>query len=454
MLERLFSRKVELWLVLLVQLILTICAILFGALVHTTMKGSDRFGALGKVAVFIAQTPKQASTIANQLIRGNKHDLQPAEQRFEGRAGFSYDYQPGMRPDLGYLLLSRYDGDIERSVAELVDMNTQKTLHRWLPNYEEINTRTHVESAVDNNADDTPDRVRMIHPLVLADGSLVYSNFYSPMVKVDACSKTLWTIDRLFHHSLEQSADNNIWGPVHIEPATIDRVNETFKEDGIAKVSFDGEIISETSIPQILIENNLGYYIYGAADYTDDPTHVNDIQEAMFDGEYWKRGDLFISARNISVIFLYRPSENRIVWHRQWDWVHQHDVDILDEHRIAIFDNHTYNYNRFEGVEGHNQVKIYDFATDKVTSPWQEAMAQQDLRTALEGRSEVINDDEVFIEETNYGRALLLTKAGDATWEYINRASDGMLYRLSWSRIIDRETGDRLVKTLRAHPCE
>ncbi len=454
MLERLFFKRVELWLMLLILLIVAIGGALFGAVVYSTARGSDRFGTLGTVAVSIAQMPKQAITAADQLIYGSKRALQPTAQRFEGRAGFTYAYQPGTRPDLGYLLLSRYDGNLERSVAELVDMNTQKTLHRWLPDYAEIDSRTHVVSALDNNADDPPDRVRMIHPLVLADGSLVFANFYSPLVKVDACSRTLWTIDRLFHHSLERSADDAIWVPIHIEPPTINHADDTFSEDGVAKVSSGGEIEYEKSIPQILIENNLEYYIYGLAEYTDDPTHVNDIQEATFDSRYWRRGDLFISARNISVIFLYRPSENRIIWHRQWDWVNQHDVDILDGQRIAIFDNHKYNYNHFEGVGGHNKVKIYDFSTDKVTSPWETAMAEQDLHTASEGRSEILNDNEVFIEETSFGRAVLLDKSGEATWEYINRAGDGMLYRLNWSRIIDRKTGDKLVETLRAHPCE
>ena len=37
-----------------------------------------------------------------------------------------------------YLLLSRYDGDLERSLVELIDLNTGKIIHTWKPDIDFI----------------------------------------------------------------------------------------------------------------------------------------------------------------------------------------------------------------------------------------------------------------------------------------------------------------------------
>lgn len=453
MLERLLFRKVELWFVAIILVLALMGAILFGSVVLTTIKGGSRFGVAGELAVSAADIPNQAKEVVTVLLKGNKGSLQAGEQRFDKRAGFTFNFPSGSRPDLGYLVLARYDPEVSRSVAELVDLNTQKTVHRWLPDYAGIAGQMTIQSGLDDvHTYDAPDRVRMFHPLVLEDGSLVYNN-YSPLVRVDACGRTLWTAVGLFHHSIEFSADGNIWAPSYIEPHTLPGVLPTFKQDAITKISRDGKIVFRKSIAEILIENDLGQFVYGHDNYSDDSTHLNDIQEVTFDGEYWKKGDLFINARNISAIILYRPSENKVIWYKQWDWVHQHDVDILDDHRISVFDNHKYAYHNRHIVHGTNDVKIYDFDTGLVSTPWAEAMKSLDVRTINQGRSEVLGPNDVYVEETNYGRAMMLSTNGDVTWEFINRGADGKLYILNWSRVLDRDYGDQVLKALNATNC-
>ena len=38
-----------------------------------------------------------------------------------------------------YLLLSRYSGDQQRSVVELISLYDGKKIHEWKPDFEEIN---------------------------------------------------------------------------------------------------------------------------------------------------------------------------------------------------------------------------------------------------------------------------------------------------------------------------
>lgn len=322
-----------------------------------------------------------------------------------------------------------------------------------MPDFADINGRTKIESKLEHfRGHEAADRARMNHPLVFGDGSLLYHD-QSPLTKVDACSRLQWQVEGIFHHSNEVSTKGGIWIPAHFEPQTIKGVSDKFKDNGIVHVTQDGKVDYEMSLPKILIDNGLGYLIFGHVNYTEDPTHLNDIQEATFDGPHWKKGDLFLSARNISAIIQFRPSESKVIWHKQWPWVKQHDIDFLDDHRISIFDNRMYKYPGRDALDGNNEVLVYDFATDTVTSPWKDAMAKHEFRTMYEGRSEVLNDDEVFIEETNFGRAAVINTAGDAIWKYVNRGKDGAVYILNWSRVITRALGDEIRASVETANC-
>ena len=65
--------------------------------------------------------------------------------------------------------------------------------------------------------------------------------------------------------------------------------NNGFADDGITKLSSDGEIIYEKSVSQIFIDNGLEYLLFSVGDqhFVNDPIHLNDIQPVNFDGEFW-----------------------------------------------------------------------------------------------------------------------------------------------------------------------
>ena len=67
---------------------------------------------------------------------------------------------------------------------------------------------------------------------------------------------------------------------------------------------------------KIFIDNGLEYLLFSVGDryFDKDPIHLNDIQPVDFDGEYWKKGDVFLSLRHQSMVLLYRPSTNKIIW--------------------------------------------------------------------------------------------------------------------------------------------
>jgi len=367
-------------------------------------------------------------------------------------SGFIYNYSINDSLNLGYLLLNRYDGDLRMSVSELVDLKNQKILHLWTYDVDNVWKLSKLNShLVDFKKASHTERARNFHTFIDNSGN-IYSIFgKSPLIKNDFCSNlSIVNDDKIYHHSIEIDHEGNFWIPSYIEPKSVELGSDKFHDDGIVKLSKDGEILFEKSVIKILSDNGFGHLVYGTT-FTDDPIHLNDIQPVMKTSQFWKKGDIFLSLRNQSIVFLYRPSSNKIIWLKQGPWHHQHDINILDDYRISIFDNNDKLSTRrmiWGFVDGHNDTVIFNFKDNTLIRPFSSTFEKLDIRTITEGRSKLINDDILFVEETNSGRLFIFDKHGKVLLEYINRANDNNIYQLNWSRIISKEKGDLILKKI------
>lgn len=428
--------------------------VLFGWSVRHYQLGNEKLGTIGEMIYEIASIPTNAKIFLTKTLSGQS-DLAAEEQRFEGQSGFQFNYKPGARPDLGYLLVNRFDGDLQMSVSELVDLNSQQTVHQWHFDVNPLWEKSSLQSNLkDLKVDIGTERFRSGHAYLLDDGSILVKDV-SPILKGDLCSNlNLFLDDDLYHHSIEGDHENNLWVTKHLEPKTTEIGSDKFREDVILKISPEGSILFQKSMITLFTENDLGYLLYGLADTTDDPTHLNDIQPVLEDGPYWKTGDVFLSIRHQSMLMLYRPSTDQLIWYKSGPWVHQHDVNILDDHRISVFNNNAKIVGkRDQFVDVSNNEMIYDFRTGKVTAPYKKAFEALAIRTKWEGRGEIQKSGEIYVEETENGRLLQFNQAGDVIWQYVNRGSDQIVYYLNWSRPISRELGDRVSKLAKQQNC-
>ena len=428
-------KKIEIWILYLVVLLGIPVTIGFGSVVRHEILGGKKFGLISKTALFLAEMPKTVRLASNQSAVHELKDRFPSLNGFNGTPNLSESY----------LLLAKYDGDLKEGIVQLIDLKNFNVLHTWNPDFDEFNKSIEKIDIFKNlKRDDNDGRALMRHPLFLKDGSLVFSSTYAPLKKIDACSNLLFQTNQKTHHSIEKDKEGNLWVPIHIYPKTLPEEiigkNITYLEDGILKLSSSGKILFKKSLSQIFIENNLKNYLYGNGDsFIHDPLHLNDIQPVEFDGEYWKKGDLFLSLRNQSMIVLYRPSTNKIVWKRQSPFLNQHDIDILDDHRISIFDNHMLlTYTKQAIVDGSNQVLIYNFKTDQFSPYLKNSLIENDVRTATQGLSEILPNGDLFVEEQNYGRILYFNSDGTLRWTYLNKSKSDKVHSLSWSRIMSK----------------
>ena len=428
-------KKIEIWVLYLVILFSIIFAVGFGALVRQELVGSVKAGWISKTALTLAEIP-----VGIKQVFGS--DLMVGD-RFPDLDGF--DGTPNMEES--YLLLSRYDGNLQEGVVELVDLTDFAVLHSWNPDIDAFNDLTdQVDDFKFLNRDKNNSRSRSIHPKLVPDGGLLFQDS-TPLRKIDACSNLIFqNTHDIFHHSLETDTDGNIWIPSQMYPQSlpIKKIGRgvddghSYSDDAIVKLSPAGKVIFEKSVSQIFIENGLEYLLFSVGDpyFVKDPIHLNDIQPVNYDGEYWKKGDVFLSLRHQSMILLYRPSSNEIIWKGTGPFFHQHDVDILDDHRISIFNNNSKYFVEGDVVDEHNEVIIYDFRAGEYSSYLKDSLIKNDVRTITEGRSQILPNDNLFIEESNYGRTLYFNTDGSLRWSHVNRAENGNIYIVGWSRIL------------------
>ena len=444
-------KKIEIWILYLVVFLGIPVTIFFGFLVRDEIIGGKRLGIFSKTALFLVEVPLNVKKLVFNKIEGDI-DLH-IEDRFPLLEGFNGT--PNLNES--YLLLSRYDGDLREGIVELVDLKNFKVLHTWNPDIDKINNYV---AGIDEfkylSRDANNSRMVLRHPLLLKDGGLVFKN-NSPLIKIDDCSNLIFQNSHdQFHHSIETDIESNIWAPSHIYPQIlpIKKVgrkiigNGGYYDDGIVKLSSDGEIIFEKSVSQIFIDNDLEYLLFSVADkvFTRDPLHLNDIQPVDFDSEFWKKGDVFLSLRHQSMVLLYRPSTNKIIWKGTGPFFHQHDVDILNEHAISVFNNNSKNFANRMVVDGNNEVIIYDFKTNEYSSYLRNSLIKNDVKTITEGRSQILPNGDLFIEETNFGRSLYFNSDGSLRWTHVNRANSGYVYFVGWSRILYDNNDIQMVK--------
>ena len=430
-LEAILLSKMPIWITITVVVLTVAGTVMFSAIVEDAARRTSRSTGMDRVALEIARIPKSLRRLF--FI----HDLALSrEQRFDGQAGLDLADTGRSPGGGGYLLLARYfpkptSGRSRAKVTtlyELIDLSRRKTVHVW-----------HLD----------PDSTRTDSPMdVLPDGSLVV-DMGRYVTRLDACSNVEWTKRLKVHHSIERDADGNLWAP-----ATGDQT-EMFEEDELLEFSPSGEVLTRISLSDALARSGYRHLLYDLNRRSaGDSLHVNDVQPVLRDGPFWRRGDLFVSLRASSVVLLYRPATDEVVWLRAGPWLHQHDVDVVSESEISVFSNNTVRASDGRlGVLGANEVYIYDFATGETRSPWREAMRRHDVRTKTMGVATLLGDGGLVVQEHEYGRVLGLSADGARRWSYVNRGSDGQVYRLGWGRYLDAEYGAEVVHSVAVAGC-
>ena len=384
--EKVFFAKIEAWIVFLVVIILIIGSILFAYIAQERARGSSIGGSIGEALYEVARSPELVKRMLDEAGETKGRRVLGLDPRI----ATSINSFAGLENVPGYIGTRSDAGGVK--TFELKKISTGKTALRWL--YPVGNFPAAV-SFFDNT-------------LIVKDtgGFEDASNF---LRKLDKSGQELWATPIPAHHAVHVDPDGYVYTPVVMPEHENSRFVENYRDDGYAILSPGGEIIDTGSVTDILAGNGLGHLIYGVGPIEWDPIHLNSVKPAPTSTRYWNQGDLLMSSRHLSLVFLYRPDTGKVIWHHAGPWLNQHDPDFLGNHRISVFGNDVVSaFNNRSSKQAPllaqgNDIYIYDFATSAVSTPYSEMMRHTGLVTITGGAHTILSDGSVFTYFTNLG---------------------------------------------------
>ncbi len=435
-LERLMATKVEMWVLILLGFLGLFGLMGFAWLVRVSLADpSASFWT--RLAYNMSDLPRQAIELSQTGLEINAHgqlvQRDPRRIDFDGPVGFQLR-DPNFQDD-GYLLLSSYDDQVKNSILSLYDLKEQKVIWRWVPDIDALLADT--PTLQERLGDHPHPGMDPQHPYLMENGDVIFLVPKTGMLaRINSNGAPVWTLDRTFHHSIERQSDGNF--VVH----SSERFGQGPVENcAYAIVTPDGKILEVHSVRDILVRHGYSGLLYGVGPWEEDITHLNDAEPMLATDEFVQEGDIAFSPRNISTVFLYRPSEDRIIWLQTGPWRNQHDVDYLGNGKFSIFNNNLYR-GKEPKPEDHSHVLIYDAATGQTEAAHPKGFADLNLLTPTQGLHRHLRNGDIFVEMTDNAQLARVGPEG-VRWTYTNPLSaNGQVGSLHWCRYFHRDELD------------
>jgi len=292
--------------------------------------------------------------------------------------------------------------------------------------------------------------------LALPDGSIVFNFERGGLVKLDRCGSIVWTLARESHHSVERAEGGGFWVPgkrffSKESDSPFPPFPTPFYEDTIMRVSEDGEVLTEISVPKLFYDNGLealltatGHWFKSSiSKYWDQEiVHLNKIEELSSaiakDFPMFDAGDLAISIRELNLVMVINPHPGKIKWWQIGPWLRQHDPEFIPNGKIIVFNNNTYPISRNKVSDGNSpyisNIVEYDFASGEQRIIYGGKKGQE-LLTVIRGKLELTRNGGLLVTEFEGGRVFETDATGRIIWEYINRYDSDEVAEVTEARI-------------------
>ena len=296
---------------------------------------------------------------------------------------------------------------------------------------------------------------------LLPDGGVVMNFDGAGTVKIDRCSRLVWSVPLLTHHAVDVAPNGEVFVPgrhqlrrggPNLPGVQIGEAGFVW-DDTVVRIGADGTVLAETPLLERLIASGRAAELYanslaGAVlpDY-DDPLHLNDVEVLRADMAaafpQFAAGDLLVSMRNINAIAVLDGTTLAVKWWRTGPFIRQHDPDFLPNGHIMVFDN------RMGGRKqrfGQSRVLELD-PKDPVTTELVWSFTGSDevpFYTDHRGKLQALPNGNILVAELLAGRVFEIARDGGDTrlaWEWVNGLGDGLVGYVTQA---DRIPPDRL----------
>ena len=290
--------------------------------------------------------------------------------------------------------------------------------------------------------------------LALPDGSVLFNFEYGGLTKLDRCGGTVWTLPRMTHHSIEPAAGGGYWVPGRRQlpqgsQSPFPPFAPPFDEDLVLRISADGKVESEFSVPALFYSNGLSTVLTATGDkfrkgreWDQEIVHLNKIAELPADRAglfpMFEAGDLVLSLRDQNLLMVVDPAGRKVKWWQIGPWVRQHDPQFARDGRITVLNNNAYE----DGLDGFRSdprlprttnILAIDPATRETELRFGERPGQEML-TVLRGK-QAETESGLLITESEAGRVIETDANGKVVWEYVNHYDDENVAEITEARL-------------------
>jgi hypothetical protein len=307
--------------------------------------------------------------------------------------------------------------------AILVDMEGRE-VHRWDAPFSKV------WPAEKQGSRSIPDRfVFMRRGAVFPNGDLL-ALYETPadtpngrgLAKIDRNGAVLWTYDAHAHHDFFVGPGGDVYVLTH-RLTPLSEINNEVIEDLVVHLDENGKELDSISILKLLVTTPLVRKEVDCEHPRGDVTHSNTIQVVSAEfAEHYEAispGDLMICLRNLNLVAVINPQRRQIVWATTGPWSYPHDSEPLPNGNILIFDNYA-----LWGDEPGSAV--IEFSPQTRSTAWMfRGEPGSRLLSDIRACQQLLPNGNVLITESDGGRILEVTRAGEVVWEFINPVRGG-----------------------------
>jgi hypothetical protein len=292
-----------------------------------------------------------------------------------------------------------------------------RTLHRWSLDYETVrasNPAAFLPPAPDGAT------ACWRRAQLLPDGDILAIFEGHGLIKLDARSRLLWAYPGACHHDLHVDDDGRIWVLTR-EATVVPRLDpeDPVLLDYFTVLSPDGVEERRISLLEAFERSDYAPFLENAP-AAGDIFHTNTLRR--LDGSLaslsplFRAGNILTSIREMNVIAILDPRQERIVWALSGLWSRQHDPRLLPTGRILLFDN--------LGAAGRSRVIEFDPFSQEIIWSYADG-PEHPLFSRTCGACHRLANGNTLIVESDNGHALEVTPDQRIVWEYYNPQRGG-----------------------------
>jgi len=303
--------------------------------------------------------------------------------------------------------------------AVAIDMDGDE-LHRWGYNIDDV------------WPDARPAKMahywRRVHLYPNGDLVAMFSDY--GLVRLDRDSRLKWAWRARCHHDLFVAPDRRIF-TIRRKAEMVSGLNygRGVLTDYISVLNDDGELQNEISILDCFTGSRFEDVLASMPVRDEDVLHTNSI--VVLDGSQADRspvlakGNLLISMRAVDALAIIDPRVEQVVWAVGGRvWSQQHDPQPLPNGHLLVFDNLGGGPVKIEvaGTEALvRSSRVIEVDLRAENPLWEFRGAEdQPLYSRTNGALDPLANGDVLISESNFGRAVEVTRDKEVVWEWVN----------------------------------